>query len=257
MNLLHLFFLLCTSFQTKNYSPHWFICFICTRLFGQSIWSSFIYSFFCARPFDQKLGSPLFYFFYLHTTIRPTYLVLFHLFFLLCSTIRPNIRALIGLFLLFAHDHPTNVSGPLLYILPFCTNIRPKIRALINLFLLFVHDHLTKIRGHSYSLIHYFLNCANISYAIFMIVLPLYSWKYCTYISYTIFMTIWRLSPCPKTHCNQERMTINCGKLISKIEKIIQENIAIKLSRMSSIKNLHIVYDPSPQKKYFLWDAYI
>ena len=86
----------------------------------------------CTRPFDQKLESSLIYFFYLHTTIRPNYMVLFHLFFLQCTT------------------------------------IRSKIRVLINLFSILVHDHSTKVRGHSYSLIYYFLNSANISFAIFM-----------------------------------------------------------------------------------------
>ena len=64
-------------------------------------------------------------------------------------------------------------------------------RVLINLFLLFVHDYSTKIRIHFYSLIYSFLNCANISYAIFMAALPLYFLccihvQYYPYISYTI-----------------------------------------------------------------------
>ena len=87
------------------------------------------------------------------------------------------------------------MCDPLSYILPLCTIIRPKIRVLINLFVLFVHSHSTKIRGHSYSLIYSFLNCVNISYAIFKAVLPLYSYQYCPYISYAIFMTIWSLGP--------------------------------------------------------------
>ena len=86
----------------------------------------------------------------------------------------PKIRVLIDLFLLFAHGHSTKMYGPLSYVLPLCTTIRPKIRFLINLFLLFAHDHSTKIRVYSYSLIYSFLNCANISYAIFMSVLFLY-----------------------------------------------------------------------------------
>ena len=82
MVFFHLFFLLCTTIRlkimalfnlfllfthddsTKNYSPHWFIFFMCKQPFDQNIWSSFIYLF------------------YLHTTIRPKYTVLFHLFFL-------------------------------------------------------------------------------------------------------------------------------------------------------------------------------
>ena len=82
------------------------------------------------------------------------------------------------LFLLFAHDRSTKMFGPLSHILPFCMSIRIKIRVLINLFLIFVHDHSNKIRGHSYSLINSLLNCANISYAIFMAVLPLYFVRY-------------------------------------------------------------------------------
>ena len=40
--------------STKNYGPHWFISFICTRPFHQNIWSSFIYFFFYKQPFDQN-----------------------------------------------------------------------------------------------------------------------------------------------------------------------------------------------------------
>ena len=140
----------------------------------------------CTQPFNQKLGSSLmFFFFYLHTTIQPNYMVLFHLFFLQCTT------------------------------------VRSKIRVLINLFSILVHDHSTKVRGHSYSLIYYFLNCANISFAIFMadtalIIFralcfkqycfyvsyansqqyypytfrTLYSWQNCSYILYTMSMAI-------------------------------------------------------------------
>ena len=131
--------------------------------------------FFCTRPFDQKLGSSSSYFFYVHMTIRPKYMhmVLFHLFFLLCTIIRPKRRVLIDLFFLFVHNHPT------------------------------------KIRGHSCSLIQSFLNCANISFAIFNSVLllyfvrsihgsaaltlifrALYSQKYCSCVSDAIFIAI-------------------------------------------------------------------
>ena len=110
------------------------------------------------------------------TTIWPTYTVLFHLFFLLYISIWPKIRVLIDLFLFFPHDHLTKMYGSYSYILSFCTTIQPKIMILIDLFFLLVHNHLTKIRGHSYSysLIYYFLNCANILCAIFIVVLPLY-----------------------------------------------------------------------------------
>ena len=63
-----------------------------------------------------------------------------------------------------------------------CTTIRPKIRVLIDLFFLFVHDHSTKVRGHSYSVIYSFLNCANISFAIFI--------TDCPYISYALFLAV-------------------------------------------------------------------
>ena len=85
-----------------------------------------------------KLESSLIYFFYLYTTIRPKYIVLFDLFFLLCMS------------------------------------IRSKIRVFIILFRLFVLENSIKTRNHSYFLIYSFQNCANILYAMFMVVLPLY-----------------------------------------------------------------------------------
>ena len=181
------------GYSTKNYAPHWFISFICKRPFNQNIWSSFIY------------------FFYLHTTNST--MVLFHLFFLYCTTIRPRIIVLIDLFLL----SETTIRPKYMLFIHFCylhTTIRPiymvcfhlffllqttiwlkcmalfhtfflcaqsfdkKIRVLINLSFLFVHEYLTKIRVRSYSLICSFLNCANISYAIFMAALPLYFVRY-------------------------------------------------------------------------------
>ena len=114
----------------------------------------------CTRTFDQKLGSSLIYFLYLHTTIRPSYMVLFHLFFVQCTT------------------------------------IRSKIRVLFNLFFILVHDHSTKVRGHSYSLIYYFLNCPNISFAIFMVDIALIIFRalcfkqYCFYVSYANSYTL-------------------------------------------------------------------
>ena len=101
----------------------------------------------------------------------------------------------------------------LIYFFHLYMTIWPKIMVLINLFLLIVHNHSTKVRGHSYFLIYYFLNCANISFAIFKAALPLYfvhsihrgaaltlifhtlySWKCCSYISYAMPMAIWSLS---------------------------------------------------------------
>ena len=103
----------------------------------------------------------------------------------------------------------------LIYFFYLYTTIRPKLRVLVNLIFFLVHDeHSTKVRGYSYFLIYYFLNCANISFAIFKAVLPLYfvrsiqrgaaltlvfrtlySWKCCSYISYAMSMTIWSLHP--------------------------------------------------------------
>ena len=114
------------------------------------------------------------------------YMALFHLFLLWCTTIRPKVRVHASVFF-----H--------LY-----TTIRPKIRVLINLIFFLVHNHLTKVRGHSYFLIYYFLNCANIPFAIFKAVLSLYyislysvrsmhggcSKHYCCYISYAMLMSI-------------------------------------------------------------------
>ena len=103
---------------------------------------SLIYSFFIERPFNQNLGSPLIYFFHLQTIIRQKHKIFFHLLFF------------------------------------FCTTIRPKIRVLTNSIFLFAHDHSTKVRGDSYSLIYSFINCANISFALFLAVLPLHFVRY-------------------------------------------------------------------------------
>ena len=97
-------------------------------------------------------------------------------------------------------------------ILSLVHNLLPKIKDLINLIFFLVHDHSAKVRGHSYFLIYYFFNCANISFAILKAVLPLYfvrsihrdaaltlifrtlySWKCCSYISYAESMAIWSL----------------------------------------------------------------
>ena len=177
------------------------------------------------------------------------------LFFLLWTTIRPKIMFLMRLISWFAHDHSTKIYGPLSFIISFIYNQSNKydcphwlisfiwtqpfgqniwssfiysffcvplfikiIRVLIDLFILFVHQHSTKIRGHSYSLVYFFLNCANTLYAAFKEVLPLfssaafmtvplysvlyiyctpafkfcriYTWQYCPYILCTILMTV-------------------------------------------------------------------
>ena len=102
-------------------------------------------------------------------------MVPFHLIFLLCTTIRPKIRVLIDLFLLFAHDHSTKIYDRLSFILSLCTTIRSKMIVPVNLFFYLYTTIRPKLGiGYSYSLIYSFLNCANISFAIFMAVLALY-----------------------------------------------------------------------------------
>ena len=138
--------------------------------------------------------------FLLYTTIRPKIRVLIDFFFYFHSTIRPKIRVLINLFILLVHDHFTKNQGrnsfisfilkrPFnknIYLLSFvfslCTTIRPKIRVIINLFILFVHDHSAKVRGHSYSLIDFSPNCANIPFGIFKAVF--------SYISFTLILAV-------------------------------------------------------------------
>ena len=115
------------------------IFFICTRPFDEIKWSAFIYFFICVRTFNLKLGSSLICFFHLHTTIRQKYTIFFHLFFL-C-----------------ARSFLEKLGSSLIYFFCLYTAIQPKLG-----------------RGHSYSLIYSFLNCANISFAIFMAVLHLY-----------------------------------------------------------------------------------
>ena len=114
------------------------------------------------------------YFFYLHTTIRPKYMLFIHLFLLFTHDHSTNIYGFLSFILSFTNDHSTEIYGCLSFILSLVDDHMTKIRVLINLFLLFVHDYLTKIRVHSYTLIYSFLNCANVSYAIFMAALPLY-----------------------------------------------------------------------------------
>ena len=104
--------------------------FFCERPFDQNIWSSFIYSFFSGRSFDQKLGFSLIYFFYLHTTIRLKCIVLFHT------------------FLLCVRSFDRKLESSLIYFFYLCTTIRPKLGFILTLY--------------------FFLNCANISYAIYM-----------------------------------------------------------------------------------------
>ena len=178
--------------------------------FDQQLWSLLNY-FFCMHAIIRPIYIVLLHlFFLLHTTIWPKYMVFFHLFFLLCTTIRPTIMILIDFF--FPPDYSTNMSGPLSLILSFANghsnkNLGPhwfisfiyarpfdqnkcssfiysfssgrpvdqKLGSSLTFFL-FVHDHSIKIRAHSYSLIYSFLNCANISY--------------------TLFIAIWCLSPC-------------------------------------------------------------
>ena len=50
---------------------------------------------------------------------KTKYMVLFCLLFLLCTAIRPKVRVLIDLFRSFPHDHSSEISGPLSFILSF------------------------------------------------------------------------------------------------------------------------------------------
>ena len=139
----------------------------------QIIWSSFIYSLFCARPFNLELALSLIYISHLYTTILQKYMIFFHLFFLcaqpfdqklgfsliyffyLYTTIQQKYIIVFHLFFLFARPFDQKLGSSLIYLF------------------LFVHDNSTKVRGHSYSLVYSFLNCVNISLAIFMAILPL------------------------------------------------------------------------------------
>ena len=95
----------------------------------------------------------------------------------LCSIALFFLLVLFHIFFLFARPFDQKLGSSLIYFFYLYTTIRPKIRVLNNLFLLFVHDHSTK-RDHSYTLIYSVLNCANISFAIFMAILSLYFVRY-------------------------------------------------------------------------------
>ena len=105
-----------------------------------------------------------------------------------------NMSGPLSLILSFANGHSNKNLGPhwfisFIYARPFDQNkcssfiysfssgrpVDQKLGSSLTFFL-FVHDHSIKIRGHSYSLIYSFLNCANISY--------------------TLFIARWCLSPC-------------------------------------------------------------
>ena len=198
--------------STRIYRPHWFISFICKTTIRQK-------------------NMVLFHLiFLLYPTIRPKISVLIDLLLLCTHDHSIEIYGPFSFVLSFVHDHSTKTYGPqwcisficsrpfekniwssfissffsarpfdqklgstLIYFFYLCTTIRPKIRVLINLFISFLHDHSTKVRGHSYSLIYTFPNCANISFALFLTVLPLHFVRYIQssfsypYISYTIF----------------------------------------------------------------------
>ena len=85
---------------------------------------------------------------------------LIHYFFCLCMRIRPKKTVL---FYFFVCSYLT---------------IRPKIRIFINLSLLLMHAHFTQIKNNSYSLIYSLLKDVNISYAIFIVLMPLYFVRY-------------------------------------------------------------------------------
>ena len=118
------------------------------------------------------------------------------------------------------------------FILSLRTTIRPKIRILINLLFLFVQRPFDKVRGHSYSLIYSFLNCANISFVIFMadtaLIFPslccfwkyyvtttfrtLYSWKCCSDIFRTLYPWLYEIlvKKIALSWCIQVRFHFGC-----------------------------------------------
>ena len=156
MILFHIFFLLCDHL-TEIYDPLLFYFFYMTN-----------------RPKNRVLID--LFLLFAHDYLTKMYDPLSFAFFLLCKTIPLKATGLIDLFCLFSLEHSTKLYDPLSVILSLCTTIRPKIRVAIILFF-FIHDHSTKFRCYSYSLIYSFLNCHNISFAIFMAVLPLYFFR--------------------------------------------------------------------------------
>ena len=73
----------------------------------------------------------------------------------------------------------------------FCAQqFHQKLGSFIHLFLLFVHNCSTKISSHSYSSIHYFLNCANTMYAIFMVELLLHIYERTVLIFHALYLWI-------------------------------------------------------------------
>ena len=146
-------------------------------------WTSFIYFFFCLCIWSKhrvfidsfllivnddliKIYGPhlflfSFFFFYLFASFIfiGDYLTKIY-FFCLCMRIR---RKKMVLFYFFVCSYLT---------------VRPKIRIFINLSFLLVHAHFTQIKNNSYSLIYSLLKDVNISYAIFIVLMPLYFVRY-------------------------------------------------------------------------------
>ena len=78
----------------------------------------------------------------------------------------------------------------------FCAQqFHQKLGSFIHLFLLFVHNCSTKISSHSYSSIHYFLNCANTMYAIFMVELLLHIYERTVLIFHALYLWIHEFNP--------------------------------------------------------------
>ena len=94
-----------------------------------------------------------------------------YLLYFMCTTIQWRLRVLTYLVFLYAPDHLVKTCVPLPFIITSEHDHSTKIvKVLIYIFISFVHDTI-QIRVHSYSLIYFLTNCANISYATFMAVL--------------------------------------------------------------------------------------
>ena len=196
----------------------------------------------CAYDHSTEIYGPLsFILSSVHTTLRPRLRVLTDLFILFAHNHSTKKNGPLLFILSLVYDHSTKNEGPHQFIFFICTSqfnlnlgssliysffserlfyqslgspliyffhlqttIRQKIRVPINLIFLFVHDHSTKeFRGHFYSLIYSFLNCASISLALFLAVLPLHFVDYIqSSASYPyIFRTLYSWNCCSDIFC--------------------------------------------------------
>ena len=106
-------------------------------------------------------------------------MVLFHLFFLLHPIIWPRVMVIIDLFIdlfiLFAHDHLTNIYGPLSFALSFEKDHSTKLYGLLSFSFSSVDDHSTKNQGP-----HWFIS--------FIYTRP-FAQNICSYFIYSFFGT--------------------------------------------------------------------